>query len=78
MASIYKSKNLSLGAELQKPTLFGIASMSGYCGDRDSEYPDLFSDIRLPDVSDWIKNVTMFSRSENFLRIAKVLRVKNY
>ena len=32
--------------------------MSGYCGTRNSEIPDLFSDVRIPDVSDWIKNVT--------------------
>ena len=32
--------------------------MSGYCGTRNSEIPDLFSDVRIPEVSDWIKNVT--------------------
>ena len=51
-------KNLSFGAELQKPTLFGVTSIGGDCGNRGSKYPDLFSDVRIPDVSDWIKNVT--------------------
>ena len=64
--SFLTNKNLSFVAKLLKPTLFGVASSGGYCGRRRSNYPDLFSDIRLPDVSDWIMNVTMFSRSENF------------
>ena len=51
-------KYLSFVAELEKPKLFGVASIGGPCGDRGSEYPDLFSDVRIPDVSDWIKNVT--------------------
>ena len=45
-------------AKLQKPTLFGVASIGGDCGRRGRDYPDLFSDVRIPDVSDWIKNVT--------------------
>ena len=48
-------KNLSFGAELQKPTLFGLTSHGGDCG---INYPNVFSDVRIPEVSDWIKNVT--------------------
>ena len=47
-----------MGGELQKPTLFGVASIGGDCGNKGSQYPDLFSDVRIPDVSEWIKNVT--------------------
>ena len=56
---MFQILNLSkFKAELEQPKLFGVASIGGPCGDRGSEYPDLFSDVRIPDVSDWINYIT--------------------
>ena len=35
-----------------------MTSIGPRCGASGSKYPDVFSDVRIPEVSDWIKNVT--------------------